>query len=307
MPPARSRSSSIIPRATSSTSSRSSSRTSFRQGRRRAISRRIRFPRRVRTCSRSYVPNRSFTLVTESELQQPDSDNAVGRSRQGRRQDHHRPGRFVPVRRERPVGLRLQPGSERPSAGGAVQVQGPAPDLHEREHLVLLPQQQDPAVQQPQGASGGANRHRPTGDRLRPVRRSRPARRRTSCRRAIRSTRRSPTSRSTSPRPKQLVQQSGTAGAAVDVYGTNEEPAKATIEYLAGQLTKIGYKPKLHLLSHTASISRRSETRRPRPRPVTPTGTRTTRIRSTGSTCCSTATASRRRTTTTRATSTSRR
>jgi peptide/nickel transport system substrate-binding protein len=49
---------------------------------------------------------------------------------------------------------------------------------------------------------------------------------------------------------KQLVQQSGTAGATVDVYGTNEEPAKGSIEYLAGQLTKIGYKPKLHLLSH---------------------------------------------------------
>ena len=49
---------------------------------------------------------------------------------------------------------------------------------------------------------------------------------------------------------KQLVQQSGTAGQTVDVYGTNEEPAKGSIEYLAGQLTKIGYKPKLHLLSH---------------------------------------------------------
>jgi peptide/nickel transport system substrate-binding protein len=49
---------------------------------------------------------------------------------------------------------------------------------------------------------------------------------------------------------KQLVQQSGTAGATVDVYGTNEEPAKGSIEYLAGQLTKIGYKPKLHLLAH---------------------------------------------------------
>jgi peptide/nickel transport system substrate-binding protein len=49
---------------------------------------------------------------------------------------------------------------------------------------------------------------------------------------------------------KQLVQQSGTAGQTVDVYGTNEEPAKGSTEYLAGQLTKIGYKPKLHLLAH---------------------------------------------------------
>jgi peptide/nickel transport system substrate-binding protein len=49
---------------------------------------------------------------------------------------------------------------------------------------------------------------------------------------------------------KQLVQQSGTKGATVDVYGPNEDPSKASTEYLAGQLTKIGYKPKLHLLSH---------------------------------------------------------
>jgi peptide/nickel transport system substrate-binding protein len=49
---------------------------------------------------------------------------------------------------------------------------------------------------------------------------------------------------------KQLVQQSGTSGQTVDVYGPNEDPSKSTTEYLAGQLTKIGYKPKLHLLSH---------------------------------------------------------
>jgi peptide/nickel transport system substrate-binding protein len=49
---------------------------------------------------------------------------------------------------------------------------------------------------------------------------------------------------------KQLVQQSGTAGQTVDVYGPNEDPSKSTTEYLANQLAKIGYKPKLHLLSH---------------------------------------------------------
>jgi peptide/nickel transport system substrate-binding protein len=49
---------------------------------------------------------------------------------------------------------------------------------------------------------------------------------------------------------KQLVQQSGTAGQSVDVYGPNEDPSKASTEYLANQLTKIGYKSKLHLLSH---------------------------------------------------------
>jgi peptide/nickel transport system substrate-binding protein len=49
---------------------------------------------------------------------------------------------------------------------------------------------------------------------------------------------------------KQLVQQSGTTGQNVDVYGPNEDPSKSTTEYLANQLTKIGYKTKLHLLSH---------------------------------------------------------
>ncbi len=50
---------------------------------------------------------------------------------------------------------------------------------------------------------------------------------------------------------KQLVQQSGTAGQPVDVYGPNEDPSKSTTEYLANQLTKIGYKTKLHLLEHS--------------------------------------------------------
>ena len=50
---------------------------------------------------------------------------------------------------------------------------------------------------------------------------------------------------------KKLVQQSGTAGQTVDVYGPNEDPSKSSTEYLAGQLTKIGYKTKLHLLAHS--------------------------------------------------------
>jgi peptide/nickel transport system substrate-binding protein len=48
---------------------------------------------------------------------------------------------------------------------------------------------------------------------------------------------------------KKLVQESGTSGQTVDVYGNNEDPTKSTTEYLANQLSKIGYKPKLHLLS----------------------------------------------------------
>jgi peptide/nickel transport system substrate-binding protein len=47
---------------------------------------------------------------------------------------------------------------------------------------------------------------------------------------------------------KQLVQKSGTAGQTVDVYGPNAGLSKETTEYLAGQLNKIGYKSKLHLL-----------------------------------------------------------
>jgi peptide/nickel transport system substrate-binding protein len=50
---------------------------------------------------------------------------------------------------------------------------------------------------------------------------------------------------------KQLVQQSGTAGQTVDVYGPNEDPSKSTTEYLADQLRKIGYQTKLHLLEHS--------------------------------------------------------
>jgi peptide/nickel transport system substrate-binding protein len=50
---------------------------------------------------------------------------------------------------------------------------------------------------------------------------------------------------------KQLVQQSGTAGQSVDVYGPNEDPSKSTTEYLSNQLSKIGYKTKLHLLAHS--------------------------------------------------------
>ena len=84
---------------------------------------------------------------------------------------------------------------------------------------------------------------------------------------------------------KQLVQQSGTTGASVDVWtGTNEDPSKAATEYLASQLSKIGYKPKLHLLSHPVYFTTIG-TRRRRPRRASPTGTRTTRTRSTGSTC----------------------
>ena len=49
---------------------------------------------------------------------------------------------------------------------------------------------------------------------------------------------------------KALVQESGQAGATVDVYGPNEDPSKSSTEYLANQLAKIGFKPKLHLLSH---------------------------------------------------------
>jgi peptide/nickel transport system substrate-binding protein len=49
---------------------------------------------------------------------------------------------------------------------------------------------------------------------------------------------------------KQLVQQSGSAGDTIDVYGESDDAiSKAQTEYLAGQLDKIGWKTKLHELS----------------------------------------------------------
>ena len=49
-------------------------------------------------------------------------------------------------------------------------------------------------------------------------------------------------------RAKQLVQKSGTAGQTVDVYGPASGQSRQATEYLAGQLEKIGYKPRLKLL-----------------------------------------------------------
>jgi peptide/nickel transport system substrate-binding protein len=49
---------------------------------------------------------------------------------------------------------------------------------------------------------------------------------------------------------KQLVQQSGSAGDTIDVYGESDDAiSKAQTEYLAGQLDKIGWKTKLHELA----------------------------------------------------------
>jgi peptide/nickel transport system substrate-binding protein len=49
---------------------------------------------------------------------------------------------------------------------------------------------------------------------------------------------------------KQLVQQSGTSGQAVTVYGVNTDPSKSVTEYFASQLTKMGYKANVKLLAH---------------------------------------------------------
>jgi peptide/nickel transport system substrate-binding protein len=49
---------------------------------------------------------------------------------------------------------------------------------------------------------------------------------------------------------KQLVQQSGSAGDTIDVYGESDDAiSKAQTEYLASQLDKIGWKTKLHELA----------------------------------------------------------
>jgi len=49
---------------------------------------------------------------------------------------------------------------------------------------------------------------------------------------------------------KQLVQQSGTAGMKITVWGLNEAPSQPTTEYMASQLTAIGWKATPKLLSH---------------------------------------------------------
>ena len=147
-------------------------------------------------------------------------------------------------------GLRLPGRAERPPARGAVEVQGSAEDLHLAEHVLLRAEQQAAAVRQPEGAArrcstrstanaiisgvyGGLGK--PTQNFLPPD---------------YPQYKKIDTYTFDLAKAKQLVQQSGTAGATVDVYGPNEDPSKSSTEYLANQLAKIGYKPKLHLLSH---------------------------------------------------------
>ena len=124
----------------------------------------------------NYVPSRSFTLVRNPNYNDQIPTMPSGQSGQGRRQDHHRPC-CRPTSRSSATSPTTTSTRcpERPPAGSAVQVQGPAEDLHEREHVLLLPQQQAAAVQQPQGAAGGQLRNRPQRDHLGRVRRSRSA------------------------------------------------------------------------------------------------------------------------------------
>jgi len=49
---------------------------------------------------------------------------------------------------------------------------------------------------------------------------------------------------------KKLVQQSGTAGMQVTVYGVNTDPSKSVVEYVASVLTSIGYKANVKELAH---------------------------------------------------------
>jgi peptide/nickel transport system substrate-binding protein len=49
---------------------------------------------------------------------------------------------------------------------------------------------------------------------------------------------------------KQLVQQSGTKGMKITVWGLNEAPSQPTVEYMASQLTAIGWKATPKLLAH---------------------------------------------------------
>jgi len=49
---------------------------------------------------------------------------------------------------------------------------------------------------------------------------------------------------------KQLVQQSGTAGQSVTVYGINTDPSKSVVEYVASVLDQLGYKANVKELAH---------------------------------------------------------
>jgi peptide/nickel transport system substrate-binding protein len=49
---------------------------------------------------------------------------------------------------------------------------------------------------------------------------------------------------------KSLAQASGTTGQSVTVYGVNTDPSKSIVEYVASQLTKMGWKATVKLLAH---------------------------------------------------------
>jgi peptide/nickel transport system substrate-binding protein len=49
---------------------------------------------------------------------------------------------------------------------------------------------------------------------------------------------------------KALVKASGTSGQSITVYGVNTDPSKSVVEYVASQLTKMGYKATVKLLAH---------------------------------------------------------
>jgi peptide/nickel transport system substrate-binding protein len=49
---------------------------------------------------------------------------------------------------------------------------------------------------------------------------------------------------------KSLAKASGTTGQSVTVYGVNTDPSKSVVEYVASQLTKLGWKANVKLLAH---------------------------------------------------------
>ena len=93
---------------------------------------------------------------------------------------------------------------------------------------------------------------------------------------------------------KQLVQQSGTAGASVSVVGTTDTVGKSLTLQLVNDLNAIGYKATAKLLGRARGIDRAFRTRATRSRSGTRSGSRTTQRLRTSSTFCSDAATSGR-------------
>ena len=155
--------------------------------------------------------------------------------------------------------------------------------------VLLLPEHDQAAVQQREGAPGRQLRDRPAGDR-----RASPAasssRRATSSRRASSAIPTGDCAYGDLDEPdlakaKQLVQESGMAGRRSPCGARRAARASEFVDYYTDGAEQDRLQGEAGRSSPTRRTSRRSATRRPSRRPASPTGSRTSRTRRT-STCC---------------------